>query len=93
MVAYFFIMMWLIGNKCSAIEYFVTFLHHVEGSKSQLPENLQSLTVERLRALLKERGLSVRGKKVCNLHYIFFFTYLNDLCNFIVIKYFLLVSH
>nr|XP_043636393.1 uncharacterized protein LOC122607479 [Erigeron canadensis] len=34
-----------------------------DGSKSQLPENLQSLTVERLRALLKERGLSVRGKK------------------------------
>ncbi|PWA52009.1 SAP domain, Ubiquitin ligase, Det1/DDB1-complexing [Artemisia annua] len=34
-----------------------------EGSKPQLPENLQSLTVERLRALLKERGLSVRGKK------------------------------
>nr|GEV44419.1 SAP domain, ubiquitin ligase, Det1/DDB1-complexing [Tanacetum cinerariifolium] len=34
-----------------------------EGSIPQLPENLQSLTVERLRALLKERGLSVRGKK------------------------------
>ncbi|KAI3684435.1 hypothetical protein L6452_33659 [Arctium lappa] len=34
-----------------------------EGSKSQIPENLQSLTVERLRALLKERGLSVKGKK------------------------------
>ncbi|KAI3773552.1 hypothetical protein L1987_48082 [Smallanthus sonchifolius] len=34
-----------------------------EGSKSKLPENLQSLTVERLRALLKDRGLSVRGKK------------------------------
>ncbi|XP_071689829.1 protein LOWER TEMPERATURE 1-like [Rutidosis leptorrhynchoides] len=34
-----------------------------DASKSQLPENLQSLTVERLRALLKERGLSVRGKK------------------------------
>ncbi|KAL7618354.1 hypothetical protein Lser_V15G01127 [Lactuca serriola] len=31
--------------------------------KSQIPENLQSLTVERLRALLKERGLSVKGKK------------------------------
>ncbi|XP_024973100.1 uncharacterized protein LOC112511632 isoform X2 [Cynara cardunculus var. scolymus] len=34
-----------------------------EGSKSQIPENLQRLTVERLRALLKERGLSVKGKK------------------------------
>ncbi|KAI3737416.1 hypothetical protein L2E82_27418 [Cichorium intybus] len=31
--------------------------------KSQIPENLQSLTVERLRALLKERGLSLKGKK------------------------------
>ncbi|KAL4559790.1 hypothetical protein LXL04_031936 [Taraxacum kok-saghyz] len=31
--------------------------------KSQIPENLQSLTVERLRALLKERSLSVKGKK------------------------------
>ncbi|XP_076927643.1 protein LOWER TEMPERATURE 1-like [Bidens hawaiensis] len=34
-----------------------------DGSRTKLPENLQSLTVERLRALLKERGLSVRGKK------------------------------
>ncbi|XP_024973099.1 uncharacterized protein LOC112511632 isoform X1 [Cynara cardunculus var. scolymus] len=45
------------------LDYLVTFLRHVEGSKSQIPENLQRLTVERLRALLKERGLSVKGKK------------------------------
>ncbi|XP_052182540.1 uncharacterized protein LOC127795122 [Diospyros lotus] len=33
-------------------------------SKSRLPEkDLQSLTVERLRVLLKERGLSLKGKK------------------------------
>lgn len=37
---------------------------HPEGSKSRAPEkDLQSLTVERLRALLKEKGLSARGKK------------------------------
>lgn len=35
-----------------------------EGSKSRLPErDLQSLTVERIRALLKERGLSQKGRK------------------------------
>ncbi|EHA8589805.1 hypothetical protein COCNU_scaffold012479G000010 [Cocos nucifera] len=35
-----------------------------EGSSIGVPEKaLQSLTVERLRALLKERGLSLRGKK------------------------------
>ncbi|KAL3512580.1 hypothetical protein ACH5RR_025297 [Cinchona calisaya] len=35
-----------------------------EGSKSRLPEkDLQSLTVERIRALLKERGLSLKGRK------------------------------
>ncbi|CAI9113087.1 OLC1v1013626C1 [Oldenlandia corymbosa var. corymbosa] len=35
-----------------------------EGSKSRLPEkDLQSLTVERIRALLKEKGLSLRGRK------------------------------
>ncbi|XP_010250743.1 PREDICTED: uncharacterized protein LOC104592902 [Nelumbo nucifera] len=35
-----------------------------EGSSTRAPEkDLQSLTVERLRALLKERGLSVKGKK------------------------------
>ncbi|KAA8542128.1 hypothetical protein F0562_023280 [Nyssa sinensis] len=35
-----------------------------EGSKSRAPDkNFQSLTVERLRALLKEKGLSVKGKK------------------------------
>ncbi|KAL4561493.1 hypothetical protein LXL04_033659 [Taraxacum kok-saghyz] len=33
-------------------------------AKSQIPKNLQSLTVERLRALLKERSLSVKGKKM-----------------------------
>ncbi|KAL8118486.1 hypothetical protein AgCh_016128 [Apium graveolens] len=37
---------------------------HPEGSKSRAPEkDLQSLTVERLRAVLKEKGLSARGKK------------------------------
>ncbi|KAH7867550.1 hypothetical protein Vadar_034785 [Vaccinium darrowii] len=35
-----------------------------EGSRSRVPEkDFQSLTVERLRALLKEKGLSVKGKK------------------------------
>ncbi|KAL7222605.1 hypothetical protein ACSBR1_024325 [Camellia fascicularis] len=35
-----------------------------EGSKSRVPEkDLHSLTVERLRALLREKGLSNRGKK------------------------------
>ncbi len=35
-----------------------------EGSKSRAPDkNFQSLTVERLRALLKEKGLSLKGKK------------------------------
>ncbi|KAI3454993.1 hypothetical protein Pfo_011656 [Paulownia fortunei] len=34
-----------------------------EGSSRVLDKDLQSLTVERLRALLKERGLSVKGKK------------------------------
>ncbi|PSS07678.1 Nucleolin like [Actinidia chinensis var. chinensis] len=35
-----------------------------EGSKSRVPEkDFQSLTVERLRALLKEKGLSMKGKK------------------------------
>ncbi|XP_023766706.1 uncharacterized protein LOC111915263 [Lactuca sativa] len=36
-----------------------------EGSRSHshVPENLQSLTVEKIRALLKERGLSLKGKK------------------------------
>ncbi|KAJ9559541.1 hypothetical protein OSB04_004701, partial [Centaurea solstitialis] len=42
-------------------------LNAKRGSKSQIPENLQSLTVERLRALLKERGLSVKGKKKTRL--------------------------
>nr|XP_010929786.1 uncharacterized protein LOC105051172 isoform X2 [Elaeis guineensis] len=36
-----------------------------EGSSIGVPEKaLQSLTVERLRALLKERGLSLRGKRM-----------------------------
>ncbi|KAK1433912.1 hypothetical protein QVD17_10830 [Tagetes erecta] len=34
-----------------------------EGPKSRLPENLNTLTVERLRVLLRERGLSQRGRK------------------------------
>ncbi|KAJ8634220.1 hypothetical protein MRB53_027556 [Persea americana] len=34
-----------------------------EGSTSRKSEEFQGLTVERLRALLKERGLSTRGKK------------------------------
>ncbi|XP_076898485.1 protein LOWER TEMPERATURE 1-like [Bidens hawaiensis] len=34
-----------------------------ERLKSQLPENLNKLTVERLRVLLRERGLSQRGRK------------------------------
>ncbi|MFS7971547.1 putative transcription regulator SAP family [Helianthus anomalus] len=34
-----------------------------EGPKSRLPENLNALTVERLRVLLRERGLSQRGRK------------------------------
>lgn len=35
-----------------------------EGTKLHAPyKNFQSLTVERLRALLKEKGLSLRGKK------------------------------
>ncbi|XP_076932466.1 protein LOWER TEMPERATURE 1-like [Bidens hawaiensis] len=34
-----------------------------ERPKSQLPENLNKLTVERLRVLLRERGLSQRGRK------------------------------
>ncbi|KAA8540686.1 hypothetical protein F0562_024395 [Nyssa sinensis] len=35
-----------------------------EGSKSRAPDkDFQILTVERLRALLKEKGLSVKGKK------------------------------
>ncbi|KAL2458260.1 SAP domain-containing protein [Abeliophyllum distichum] len=33
------------------------------GSQSREPDNLHSLTVERLRALLKEKGLPVKGKK------------------------------
>lgn len=37
---------------------------YAEGSKSRAPDkDFQSLTVERLRALLKEKGLSLRGKK------------------------------
>lgn len=41
---------------------------HVEGSKSRPHDkDFQSLTVERLRALLKEKGLSVKGKKVMYL--------------------------
>ena len=41
------------------------FFAHVDaGSKSQVPEkDIQFLTVERLRALLKEKGLSIKGKK------------------------------
>lgn len=43
----------------------------IEGSTSRKSEEFQGLTVERLRALLKERGLSTRGKKVNNtLHVI-----------------------
>ncbi|XP_068665118.1 protein LOWER TEMPERATURE 1-like [Aristolochia californica] len=34
-----------------------------EGSSTRSPEEFQSLTVERLRGILKERGLSTRGKK------------------------------
>ncbi|KAG9446152.1 hypothetical protein H6P81_012280 [Aristolochia fimbriata] len=34
-----------------------------EGSSTRLPEEFQNLTVERLRGLLKERGLSTKGKK------------------------------
>lgn len=37
---------------------------HVEGSDSRTTDkDLYSLTVERLRALLRERGLSPKGKK------------------------------
>lgn len=37
---------------------------YAEGTKLHAPyKNFQSLTVERLRALLKEKGLSLRGKK------------------------------
>ncbi|MBA0714505.1 hypothetical protein Golax_013474 [Gossypium laxum] len=39
-----------------------------EGSSSRAAEkDYHSLTVERLRALLKERGLSSKGKKACSL--------------------------
>ncbi|KAG8476967.1 hypothetical protein CXB51_031044 [Gossypium anomalum] len=39
-----------------------------EGSSSRAAEkDYHSLTVERLRALLKERGLSPKGKKACSL--------------------------
>ena len=42
----------------------IVFLDNVEGSKSRVSEkDFQSLTVERLRALLKEKGLSLKGKK------------------------------
>ncbi|KAI3759472.1 uncharacterized protein LOC112509730 [Cynara cardunculus var. scolymus] len=34
-----------------------------EGPKSRVPDDLQRCTVERIRFLLKERGLSQRGKK------------------------------
>ncbi|KAI3727041.1 hypothetical protein L1987_66849 [Smallanthus sonchifolius] len=34
-----------------------------EGPKSRLPEDLNTLTVERLRVLLRERGLPQRGRK------------------------------
>lgn len=40
---------------------------HAEGMNSCAAEkDFHSLTVERLRALLKERGLSPKGKKVSN---------------------------
>ncbi|MBA0801866.1 hypothetical protein Gohar_012205 [Gossypium harknessii] len=40
-----------------------------EGSSSRAAEkDYHSLTVERLRALLKERGLSSKGKKACSLY-------------------------
>ncbi|KHG15509.1 Succinyl-CoA ligase [ADP-forming] subunit beta [Gossypium arboreum] len=38
-----------------------------EGSSSRAEKDYHSLTVERLRALLKERGLSPKGKKACSL--------------------------
>jgi hypothetical protein len=42
---------------------FITF-EHAEGSNSQASNrDFQSFTVERLRALLKARGLSLKGKK------------------------------
>ncbi|PWA74356.1 SAP domain-containing protein [Artemisia annua] len=34
-----------------------------EGPRSHVPENLNALTVERIRVLLRERGLSIRGRK------------------------------
>ncbi|KAL0355108.1 UNVERIFIED_CONTAM: hypothetical protein Sradi_3957700 [Sesamum radiatum] len=39
-----------------------------EAASRVLDKDLQSLTVERLRALLKERGLSVKGKKASTHH-------------------------
>lgn len=44
---------------------------HVDGSKPHLggaQKDLQNLTVERLRALLREKGLSLRGRKASIWH-------------------------
>lgn len=55
----------------------MVLIFYSEGSKSRAPEkDLQSLTVERLRALLREKGLSARGKKArirALLSFFFFF--------------------
>lgn len=55
-----------------------SFFYHLEGSKPQIPQrDLQNLTVERIRALLREKGLSQRGRKVSNI-YIYFLHYILD---------------
>lgn len=58
-----FSFLFLFGKQPVIIIIFL-YLSHVEGSRSRVPEkDFQSLTVERLRALLKEKGLSRNGKK------------------------------
>lgn len=53
----------LVSSSSSSLFYFISFI--ADGSNANLADqDLHSLTVERLRALLKERGLPQRGKKV-----------------------------
>lgn len=59
------------NNLYIPVHYFALFL--TEGTKNRMPDrDYHSMTVERLRALLKEKGLSPRGKKariydICHL--------------------------
>lgn len=50
---------------CSKSDDYIVAIIHPGASNNETPsKDLQNLTVERLRALLKAKGLSLRGKKV-----------------------------